>query len=381
MTDRQATMTDQPAFEALEPGAVIGILGGGQLGRMLAMAACKLGLRTHIFAPEAESPAFEAAAFHTCAAYEDAAAVAAFARAVDVATYEFENIPAAALAEIERRVPVRPGRTALEAAQDRLREKTLFSALGIPTPGWRLVSSGAELAPAWDALQAIRPGRPMFLKRLRHGYDGKGQLRLASRDALETAAAWLGPAAALLEAEAGFVFEMSIIGARGAGGEVVFYDAPRNTHVDGVLRESAVPSGAPAALEVQARAWCRRLMEHFAYVGVMALEMFVVEQDGVLGLLANEMAPRVHNSGHWTIEACPVSQFENHIRAVAGWPLGDAGRIADARMVNLLGEEAAGWRGVLAGGPQRSLHLYGKGAPREGRKMGHYTELFPRKAP
>jgi 5-(carboxyamino)imidazole ribonucleotide synthase len=374
-------MSDSAGFKALEPGAVIGVLGGGQLGRMLAMAAAKLGLKAHVFAPEADSPAFDVAAFCTCAPYEDAAALASFARSVDVVTFEFENVPSGAVAGLERIAPVRPGRAALEAAQDRLKERELLAKLGIPTAGWRLVSTGAELASAWRALDAAAPGRAAFLKRSRHGYDGKGQFRIGSEADLGTAAGWLGQSAAILEAEAQFLFELSVIGARGADGAVVFYDPPRNRHVDGVLRESEVPSGAPRGVEEEAKAYALRIMEALGYVGVLALETFVVPADGGgadgLRLIANEIAPRVHNSGHWTIEACAVSQFENHVRAVAGWPLGSARRTCGARMTNILGAESLDWRGLLSAGPGRSLHLYGKREPRPGRKMGHFTELFP----
>lgn len=379
-------MADTNGFDTLQPGAVVGVLGGGQLGRMLAVAAAKLGLKAHIYAPETDSPAFEVAGAHTCASYDDRESLTAFARAVDVVTYEFENVPSDALDPIEPLAPVRPGRRALEAAQDRLKERELLAALGIPTAEWRLVGSGAELDAAWRALDAAEPGRAMFLKRLRHGYDGKGQMRIASAAELATAREWLGTAAAILEAEARFEFELSVIGARGADGAVSFYDAPRNRHVDGILRESVVPSGAPEALEAEGRAYALRLLEGLDYVGVMALEMFAVPlavgdsgtgETGGLRLIANEIAPRVHNSGHWTIEACPVNQFENHIRAVAGWPLGAGERCADARMINILGAESLRWRELLSESPGRSLHLYGKGAPRPGRKMGHFTELSP----
>jgi 5-(carboxyamino)imidazole ribonucleotide synthase len=377
-------MVETPAFAPLEPGAVIGVLGGGQLGRMLAMAAAKLGLKAHIFAPEADSPAFEVAAHHTCAPYDDAIALEAFARSVDVVTFEFENVPSSALAAIEALVPARPGRRALEAAQDRLKERELLAALEIPTADWRLAPSGDGLEAAWRSLNEAQPGRAKphqaaYLKRLRHGYDGKGQMRIASGADLKAASAWLGMDAAILEAEALFAFELSVIVARGADGAVSFYDPPRNKHVDGVLRESVVPSGAPAAVEAAARAYALRLVEGLDYVGVLALEMFAVrEAGGEMRLIANEIAPRVHNSGHWTIEACAVSQFENHIRAVAGWPLGSAERFANARMINILGAESANWSRLLSENPGRSLHLYGKGEPRSGRKMGHFTELSRR---
>lgn len=371
-------MAETHEFKTLEPGAVIGVLGGGQLGRMLAMAAAKLGLRTHIFAPEADSPAFEVAARHTCASYSDVVALEAFAHTVDAVTFEFENVPSSALEIIEALVPARPGRRALEAAQDRLREKELLAALDIPSSPWRMVLSGAQLAEAWRSLNAEVPGSAMFLKRTRHGYDGKGQTRIASEADLAAAAEWLGAAPAILEAEAPFSFELSVIAVRGTGGASSFYDPPRNTHLGGVLHESRVPSGAPDSVAAMARDYALRIVEELDYVGVLALEMFAVPQEGELRLIANEIAPRVHNSGHWTLEACAVSQFENHIRAVAGWPLGSTERFADARMINILGAVSDEWSRLLAEQPGRSLHLYGKGEPRPGRKMGHYTELSPR---
>jgi 5-(carboxyamino)imidazole ribonucleotide synthase len=371
-------MVESHAFKPLEPGSVVGVLGGGQLGRMLAMAAAKLGLKAHIFAPERDSPAFEVAAHHTCASYDDAVALEAFARSIDVATFEFENVPSSALAVIEALAPARPGRRALEAAQDRLKERELLAALEIPTAEWRLAPSGAGLADAWRSLNAANQNRPMYLKRLRHGYDGKGQTRIASEADLKAAAAWLGTSAAILEAEAPFAFELSVIAVRGADGAVSFYDPPRNTHHDGVLHESLVPSGAQESIEAAGKNYARRIVEGLDYVGVLALEMFAVMEGGTLRLIANEIAPRVHNSGHWTMEACAVSQFENHIRAVAGWPLGSTERFANARMINILGAESADWRDLLSENPGRSLHLYGKGEPRAGRKMGHFTELSPR---
>jgi 5-(carboxyamino)imidazole ribonucleotide synthase len=364
--------------EPLPPGSIIGIVGGGQLGRMLAQAAAKLGLKASIFAPEVDSPAFDVSAFRHCAAYDDAGALERFAGQADAVTFEFENIPAAALAIIEGRSRLAPPRRALEVAQNRLEERRFLDSLQLPCAPYEAVGGADGLADAWARMQAARPGTACYLKRARLGYDGKGQMKIAGRAALAPALDWLGGDPALLECEIAFRLELSVIGVRGRDGQIAFYDLPRNIHEDGILRESLVPAPVPAEIGGLARDYAKRIAEALDYVGVLAVEMFLAESEGGPKLLINEFAPRVHNSGHWTLDACAVSQFENHIRAVAGWPLGSTERHFDARLVNLLGEEADAWRALLDGHPERCLTLYGKGEARAGRKMGHYTDIAPK---
>jgi 5-(carboxyamino)imidazole ribonucleotide synthase len=362
--------------ERLAPGATVGILGGGQLGRMLAMAAAKLGLRARVFAPEADSPAFQVSEKPVCAPFEDIAALRRFAEQCGVITYEFENVPAHSLAVIEELRPVFPPRRALVSAQDRLAERRLLQACRLPHADFEFVAEAAALEPAFTALRG-RGHATAYLKKLRHGYDGKGQLRLEGSQDIAAAQDWLGREAAILEAAVPFLFESSVIAARARDGDIVCYEPARNTHTHGILSESRVPSGLPERLIADAFAMTRAIMERLDYVGVIGVEMFAIGGDKPDSLVINEIAPRVHNSGHWTLEACTVSQFENHIRAVAGWPLGSAERHADARMVNLIGEEADAWADILAQAPHRSLHLYGKAETRPGRKMGHYCDLTP----
>ncbi|MGB0084047.1 MAG: 5-(carboxyamino)imidazole ribonucleotide synthase [Rhodomicrobiaceae bacterium] len=364
--------------EPLQPGSVIGIVGGGQLGRMLAQAAAKLGLKASIFAPEADSPAFDVAAFRHCADYADAAALERFAAEADAVTFEFENIPAAALAIIERLGHLAPPRQALEVAQDRLRERRFLAALGLPCAPYAEVENAAALTGACARLAAEAPGAAFFLKRARLGYDGKGQMKIADCSAQAGAQAWLGDQPALLEREVAFRLELSVLCVRDAGGKTLFYDPPHNIHRDGILRESLVPAPISAEIAGTARGYARRITEALGYIGVLAVEMFLGGSETEPRLLINEIAPRVHNSGHWTLDACTVSQFENHIRAVAGWPVGSAARHSNARLVNLLGEEADGWRSLLEDRPDRSLVLYGKSPARRGRKMGHYVDLSPK---
>jgi 5-(carboxyamino)imidazole ribonucleotide synthase len=363
----------------IAPGGTIGILGGGQLGRMLALAAARLGLKAHIYAPEADSPAFAVAAAHTLAGYGDAPALSGFARAVDVVTYEFENVPAETVETLMRLgAEVAPGAKALAVAQDRLIEKEFARSIGAETAPFFAVD---DLAGLDAGLEAI--GRPAILKTRRLGYDGKGQTRIGAETG-DLGAAWkdanrkawdeVGAHPSILEGVIDFACEISIIGARSKGGGVALYDPPRNTHRDGILRSSRVPAGIGEATAVAAFAIARRVLEELDYVGVLGVEFFV-RRDG--SLLVNEFAPRVHNSGHWTLDACAVSQFEQHVRAVAGWPLGSAERHSDARMDNLIGEEIDSWTKIAAE-PGVCLHLYGKGAARPGRKMGHVTRLSPR---
>jgi 5-(carboxyamino)imidazole ribonucleotide synthase len=359
----------------LPPGSAIGILGSGQLGRMLAIAAARLGLKTHIYC-EHSGPAFDVATCKTQAAFDDEAALAAFARSVDAVTYEFENVSVDTARYLARTVPVRPSALALEVAQDRLAEKRFIAGLSIPVAPFHAVDGPGDLRRAVDHLAA-----PAILKTRRLGYDGKGQVSLEPD--VDAAAAWaaLGTQPCVLEQRIAFACEISALVARGPDGALADYDCPRNTHENGILRRSLVPSGMPETDLARAHAIAGRIATALDYVGVLTVEMFYLGPDAPAAerLLVNEIAPRVHNSGHWTIEACPVSQFENHMRAVAGWPLGDTARHSNAEMVNLLGREALDWQ-RLAAEPGACLHLYGKHQARDGRKMGHVTRLFPKGA-
>lgn len=351
----------------IAPGGTVGILGGGQLGRMLAMAAARLGIKAHVYAPEAQSPAFDAAAEVTCAPYDDRAALAAFAASVGAATTEFENVPAQTLALLAETIPVRPGARAVAIAQDRMLEKDFLNRVGTPTAPYRKIDSLEDLR---KALAEI--GAPAILKTRRFGYDGKGQVRIQTPGEAEAALAELKGAQAILEGFVNFAYEVSIVAARGADGEFRAYDLAENRHEAGILRESRVPAQGGADLAVSAAEMARRILEGLDYVGVMGIEFFALG-DG--RLLVNEIAPRVHNTGHWTLEACAVSQFEQQIRAAAGWPLGDPARHADAVMTNLIGHEAEAWADY-ARRPGTAVHLYGKAEARPGRKMGHLTQVI-----
>ena len=363
-------MAETHATSPLPPGSTIGILGCGQLGRMLALAAARLGLKTHVYC-DTTGPAFDVATATTQAAFDDTEALAAFARAVDVVTYEFENVRVEAARLLARSVPVRPSPKALEVAQDRLTEKAFLAQLGIPVAPFVSVDAPEALPAA-----LARIGGPAILKARRLGYDGKGQASLAPGD--DTAAAWtaVGGVPSVLEGRVPFHCELSTLIVRGLDGAARCYDCPVNIHEGGILRRSLVPSGLPEADLAEARAIAARIAAALDYVGVLAVEMFYLGADAPepARLKVNEIAPRVHNSGHWTIEACAVSQFENHIRAVAGWPLGSTERHSDAEMTNLIGDEADRWL-ALAAEPGACLHLYGKHHARPGRKMGHVTRL------
>lgn len=355
----------------LAPGSTIGILGGGQLGRMLALAAAELGFDVHIFAPETDSPAARVAAHKTIASYDDRAALAAFAKSVDVVTYEFENVPAAAAqALIEAGAIVRPNERALEIAQDRLTEKTFLRAHGVAVARHAAISSEADLESALEQMGGIG-----ILKTRRLGYDGLGQARVtSSAEARNAFRDQLKGAPSILEAMCEFEREVSIIAARGVDGSIALFDICENHHARGILSETRVPAHIPQRAADDAEGGARAVLAALDYVGVLTIEFFLMP-DGAL--IANEMAPRVHNSGHWTADSCLTSQFEQHIRAVAGWPLGPADRLADVEMRNLIGEDAETWR-ALAADPAARLHLYGKREAREGRKMGHVTRLKPR---
>lgn len=353
--------------DPLPPGSTIGILGGGQLARMLALAAASLGLKCQIFTPEQDSPAAEVSSAATVGAFDDEAALARFAESVDAVTYEFENVPSRTAAFLAGRRPLHPSAEALAITQDRLSEKRFVNGLAIETAPFAPVDDEASLA---DALAAI--GLPAILKTRRLGYDGKGQVMLRSRE--EAAAAWAGVrgAPSVLEGLVPFAAELSVVAVRGKDGPVSTYDITENEHRHHILHVSRVPARFSEDIAGQARDIAERIAAGLDYVGVLAVEMFLVEEDEGSRLVVNEIAPRVHNSGHWTIEACRVSQFENHIRAVAGWPLGSTRRHADAEMTNLLGDDIDQWLHILAD-ETASLHLYGKREARPGRKMGHVT--------
>lgn len=354
----------------LPPGSTIGILGGGQLGRMLAMAGARLGLKSHIYCPETDSPAFQVADGHTIAAYEDEAALEAFAASVDAVTYEFENVPATTAEILARHKPLRPGARALAVSQDRLTEKTFMRDLGIATAPFADVASLEDLKAALSDI-----GIPSILKTRRFGYDGKGQARIdATGDAASTWEA-VGQAPSILEGFVDFEAEISVIVARDTDGHVAAYDPARNAHRNHILDTSTVPSGYDNTVEAKARTLAEKIATELDYTGVMGVELFVTSASREL--VVNEIAPRVHNSGHWTTEACAVSQFEQHMRAVAGWPLASPARHSDAVMTNLIGDDVNDWL-TLAREPQAGLHLYGKGKARPGRKMGHITRISPK---
>jgi 5-(carboxyamino)imidazole ribonucleotide synthase len=350
----------------LEPEATIGILGGGQLGRMLALAASRLGFKCHVFAANPDSPAFDVVHRVTCADYSDTQALDRFAADVDVVTYEFENVPAEAATFLAARVPALPDPQVLATTQDRLAEKNFVSALGIGTAPYIAVAQPAELAAALD-----RIGRPAVLKTRRFGYDGKGQATI--RNGTDPQAAWreVGGQPCILEAFVPFEREISVVAARTRDGAIECFDVTENEHRDHILKISRVPAGVTDAAARDAQRIAETIAQKFGYVGVLAVEMFVLRE----GLLVNEIAPRVHNSGHWTLDGASVSQFEQHIRAVAGWPLAKPIRRGRIEMVNLIGNEVEDYRAWLTV-PGAAVHLYGKAAVRPGRKMGHVTRVF-----
>ena len=343
----------------------IGILGGGQLGRMLSVAASRLGFRTHIYEPGANPPAGHVADAVTTAPYEDEAALRAFAASVDVITYEFENVPTSALDLLESLKPIRPNRKALATSQDRILEKDFLNGLGIATAPYAEVTDQASL----DAAIA-RIGTPAILKTTRLGYDGKGQARIMAPG--EAAAAWasMQGATSVLEGFVDFSHEVSVIAARGLDGSVACFDPGENVHREGILRTTTVPAKLSPGQRSDAILIAARILNALDYVGVMGVELFVTPK----ALICNEIAPRVHNSGHWTQNGCAVDQFEQHIRAIAGWPLGDGARHADVVMENLIGDDIARVP-QIARERGAQLHLYGKGEARPGRKMGHVNRL------
>jgi 5-(carboxyamino)imidazole ribonucleotide synthase len=355
----------------LKPGDTIGILGGGQLGRMLAMAAARLGLRCQVFSPDPDSPAFDVVLNATCAEYADVEALELFANDVDVITYEFENVPSAAAMILAARRPVLPDRKILETTQDRLAEKDFVKRLGIGTADYADVSTAAGLRAAIS-----RIGLPAVLKTRRFGYDGKGQALIREGDNPDRIWADLGTKSAILEAFIPFEREISVIAARSADGEVECFDVTENEHRDHILKISRAPAAIPDALAREARDVAGKIAAALDYVGVLAVEMFVLPAEGGPKILVNEIAPRVHNSGHWTLDGATVSQFEQHIRAIAGWPLGKPLRHGEVTMTNLIGDEINSYEQWLTV-PGATVHLYGKGAARPGRKMGHVTQVAP----
>ena len=355
-------------MKTLPPGSTIGILGGGQLGRMLAVAAAQLGYHCHIFAPEEHSVAAELAAQSTAAEYYQSDALEAFAKSCDVISYEFENVPVSCLALIKDIAPLFPPPKALDIAQSRIDEKIFAEEQGARCAPFAITNSRDELDAALE-----KTGLPAIIKTNRMGYDGKGQVRVKQGDNLNEAWHAIGRQPSVVEGFVEFEDEFSVLLVCGQDGETRFWDCPHNIHVDGILSRSTVP--APRSIldqQDEAQAQAAKIAEALNYVGVMACEFFVGED----GPIFNEMAPRVHNSGHWTIEGAITSQFENHIRAICGLPLGDT-KLAAKRveMTNLIGAEADDWETLLSDG-SNSLHLYGKGESREGRKMGHVTKLF-----
>ena len=359
-------------IKPLAPRATIGIIGGGQLGRMTAIAAARLGYRCHIYAPEPDAPAFQVAATHSIAAYEDEAALARFAEQVDVVTFEFENISAEALAVLAAHRPVRPGPSVLRISQDRILEKSFLNDADIPTAPWRAVATIEDLNAA-----VIEIGLPAVLKTTRLGYDGKGQILLRSPDDILRAFAALEPKPLILEGFIDFTAEGSVLVARGADGQTSVYDMVENRHRDHILDLTLAPAPFSPDVRQAAQTMAIRVAERIDLTGLLAVEFFIDRNGQVI---ANEIAPRPHNSGHWTIEACPVSQFEMQVRAVTGLPLPPARRHADAVMKNLIGpDDMALWPTILAT-DGLIAHHYGKRDNRPGRKLGHVTVLFDRNA-
>jgi 5-(carboxyamino)imidazole ribonucleotide synthase len=360
-------MPDAP----LPLGSTIGILGGGQLGRMLALAAARLGFKTHIYCPDKQSPAFEVTPHKTVAAYDDHPALTAFAQLVDVITYEFENVPVGTAETLAALKPLRPGANALAIAQDRLAEKSFIAGLGVPVAPHRPILALSDLAPALAAL-----GGTGILKTTRLGYDGKGQRKVVSLADAEAAFAELQPHPLVLEALIPFDREISLVLARGEDGATAAFDPAENLHRDGILIRSTVPAGISETTAAEARRHAQAIAQGLGYVGVFGVEFFVLANGA---LLVNEIAPRVHNSGHWTEAVCIADQFEQHIRAIAGWPLGDPTRLAGVVMENLIGDGIAA---IPAGlGPGIRPHAYGKAESRPGRKMGHLNRINPARVP
>ncbi len=355
--------------DMLQPGQTIGILGGGQLGRMLAMAAARLGFKTHIYEPGA-APAGELAAMTTTAPYDDAEAMEAFARSVDVVTYEFENVPAEALDRIEALVPFRPNRKALAISQDRLTEKTFLQEIGLQVAPFAPVDASEPDAAARLAQALAEVGMPAILKTRRLGYDGKGQARIMDTHDAQAALDAMNGAESILEGFVSFEREISVIAARGMDDRIACFEPGENVHKDGILHTTTVPASIDTATRERAFGIAGTILAALDYVGVLGVELFQTAD----GLLVNEIAPRVHNSGHWTEAGAVIDQFEQHIRAIAGWPLVDPVRHSDVVMTNLIGDDLDQVPGIVTETGAR-LHLYGKAEARPGRKMGHVTRV------
>nr|WP_319249702.1 5-(carboxyamino)imidazole ribonucleotide synthase [uncultured Celeribacter sp.] len=352
--------------DPLAPGATIGILGGGQLGRMLSVAASRLGFKTHIYEPGATPPAGHVADTVSTAPYEDEAALRAFAAAVDVITYEFENVPTSALDLLESITPIRPNRKALAVSQDRLTEKAFLTDLGLKVAPFAAVNSADDLDRALSDI-----GAPAILKTRRFGYDGKGQARLTSPADASQALADMAGAEAVLEGFVDFRCEVSVIAARGMAGDVSCFDPGENVHKSGILHTTTVPAKLSPSQRTDSVLLAAKILNALDYVGVMGVELFVTSD----GLIVNEIAPRVHNSGHWTQNGCVIDQFEQHIRAVVGWPLGDGKRHSDVEMLNLIGDDVDRIPEFAKNGAC-AIHLYGKAEVKPGRKMGHINTLL-----
>lgn len=355
----------------LPPRSTVGILGGGQLGRMLASAAARLGLKTCIFTDKSDSPAFDVSSDHIEAPFNDMTAIRDFADRIDVATYEFENIPPDTLTRIGETKPVFPDTKVLAITNDRLTEKQFVQDLGLHTTNFWQVDNLENLAQAFGEC-----GGPAILKTRRFGYDGKGQVKITRSDQLEAAWRAIGGNLSILEAFVPFEREISIILARGQDGGIEIYDPGDNHHENHILATTTLPSSLDPATQDRARSIGEKIANAFEFVGVIAVELFVENSNGEDLLRINEIAPRVHNSGHWTLDGAVTSQFEQHIRAVCGWPLGSPARKCDLVMVNLIGDDIKSWQ-RLATDPAVKLHVYGKRDIAEGRKMGHYNRLGP----
>jgi 5-(carboxyamino)imidazole ribonucleotide synthase len=352
-------------IDVLAPNATIGILGGGQLGRMLSVAASRLGFKTHIFEPATNPPAGHVADVITTASYEDEIALKAFAASVDVITYEFENVPTSALDLLESIKPIRPNRRALAVSQDRITEKKFLVDLGLTVAPFAAVDTAADLDKALSDI-----GVPAILKTRRFGYDGKGQARIMDAAEAPKAIADVAGAPSVLEGFVDFTHEVSVIAARGQAGDVSCFDPGENVHTNGILHTTTVPATLTGAQRMDAVLLAARILNELEYVGVMGVELFVTKQ----GLVVNEIAPRVHNSGHWTQNGCIIDQFEQHIRAVAGWPLGDGKRHSNVEMLNLIGNDVDRIPEFAKDGSV-AIHMYGKADVKPGRKMGHVNKI------
>ncbi|MCA1630438.1 MAG: 5-(carboxyamino)imidazole ribonucleotide synthase [Acidobacteria bacterium] len=370
MNQSHSTLVTRHSSLPVLPGATLGVLGSGQLGRMFAVAARRMGYRVHTFSPERDTPTGQVADAETTAPYEDLDAVREFARSVDAVTFEFENVPAPAVEAVGRDAPVRPSGEVLHTTQHRLREKSFLSKHSFPVTPFRRVASVEDLRAGLDELNY-----PAVLKTADFGYDGKGQRTIKCADEADEAFAALGGREGILEAFVAFERELSVVAARGSDGAVASYGVVENSHARHILDHTVAPAGVSPAVARRAEEIARALLEQLDYVGVLCVELFLTGDDG---LFVNELAPRPHNSGHFTIEACAASQFEQQVRALCNLPLGSTEQFRPAAMANLLGDlwqnGEPDWRSALAV-PNVALHLYGKRAARTGRKMGHLTAL------